>query len=291
MSEDLEQKVPKKRKPSFIYAIISIAMILFIIGLFSFGVYTIQKEINSLKESVPIDLNLKADVNDAQKAAIATYLKKQNYVSKIEFVSKDVAAERFQRELGQNFTETLGYNPLYDSYRIMLKAEFSNPEFIKDVKSALIGLDGVEEVFYSTEAVNTTAATLRPITIGISILSIIMLVIAFLIIDNTIRLMMYSQRFTIRSMQLIGANEWFIIKPYIVKSLISGLMSAGISILFLIAVIYLTIYKFSLPFVSQDFVTLSLIAIGLIVFGILISMTSTYLAVNKYLRIKLDELY
>jgi cell division transport system permease protein len=291
MSEDLEQKIPKKRKPSFVYAVISIAMILFIIGLFSFGVFTIQKEINQLKESIEIDMNLKTDVSEAQKAAIATYLKKQDFVSKIKYVSKEVAAEKFQRELGQNFTEILGENPLYDAYVIQLKAEFSNPDFVKDVKSALIAQDGVQEVLYSTEAVNTTAATLRPITIGIVILSIVMLIVAFFIIDNTIRLMMYSQRFTIRSMQLIGADEWFIIKPYILKSVISGLISAGIAILVLALVAYLTINKFSIEFVIQDFVTLLLIAIGLVAFGILISMASTYFAVNKYLRIKLDELY
>jgi cell division transport system permease protein len=291
MSEDLEQKIPKKRKPSFVYAIISIAMILFIIGLFSFGVFTIQKQINQLKESIEIDMNLKTDVSEAQKTAIAAYLKKQDFVTKIKYVSKEVAAEKFQRELGQNFTEILGENPLYDAYVIQLKAEFSNPDFVKDVKSALIAQDGVQEVLYSTEAVNTTAATLRPITIGIVILSIVMLIVAFLIIDNTIRLMMYSQRFTIRSMQLIGADEWFIIKPYILKSVISGLISAGIAILVLAIVAYLTINKFSIEFVTQDFVTLLLIATGLVGFGILISMASTYFAVNKYLRIKLDELY
>ena len=116
MSEDLEQKIPKKRKPSFVYAIISIAMILFIIGLFSFGVFTIQKEINQLKESIEIDMNLKTDVTETQKAAIATYLKKQDFVSKIKYVSKEVASEKFQRELGQNFTEILGENPLYDAF-------------------------------------------------------------------------------------------------------------------------------------------------------------------------------
>lgn len=202
-----------------------------------------------------------------------------------------MAAEQFERELGQNFREILGENPLYDAYIINLKAEFSNPEFVKDVKSALVGLSGVQEVFYSDMAVSTTGATLKPITIGIVILSIIMLVVAFLIIDNTIRLMMYSQRFTIRSMQLIGANEWFIIKPYIIKSIVSGIISAVIAIAVMAALIYLTIYKFSLQFTGQDFVTLSLIGIGLIFFGILISIGSTYFAVNKYLKIKLDELY
>ncbi len=291
MSEDLEPKVPKKRKPNFVYAIISIAMILFIIGLFSFGVFTVQKEINKIKEGVQIDLNLKQDITEEQKNAIAVYLKKQNYVSKITFKGKEVAAEQFERELGQNFREILGENPLYDAYIINLKAEFSNPEFVKDVKSALVGLSGVQEVFYSDMAVSTTGATLKPITIGIVILSIIMLVVAFLIIDNTIRLMMYSQRFTIRSMQLIGANEWFIIKPYIIKSIVSGIISAVIAIAVMAALIYLTIYKFSLQFTGQDFVTLSLIGIGLIFFGILISIGSTYFAVNKYLKIKLDELY
>jgi cell division transport system permease protein len=118
-----------------------------------------------------------------------------------------------------------------------------------------------------------------------------MLIVAFMIIDNTIRLMMYSQRFTIRSMQLIGANEWFIIKPYIIKSVVSGVISAVIAIVILASIIYLTIYKFSIQFTGQDFVILSLIAISLILFGILISVTSTYMAVNKYLKIKLDELY
>ena len=291
MSEDLEPKIPKKRKPSFVYAVISIAMILLIIGLFSYGVFVVQKEINKIKEGIQIDLNLKAEVTDEQKSAISTYLKKQNYISKITFKSKEEAAEQFERELGQNFREILGDNPLYDAYIINLKADYSNPDFVKDVKSAFVGLPGVQEVFYSDLAVNTAGATLKPITIGIVLLSIVMLIVAFLIIDNTIRLMMYSQRFTIRSMQLIGANEWFIIKPYIIKSIISGVISAVTAIVFLAGIIYLTIYKFSIHFVGQDLVTLSLIGICLIIFGILISITSTYLAVNKYLKIKLDELY
>jgi cell division transport system permease protein len=291
MPEDLEPKIPKKRKPSFVYAIISITMILFIIGLFSFGVFVVHKVIDQFKESVAIDLNLKTDVTEGQKTSIANYLKKQEYISKITYRSKEVAAERFEQELGQNFREILGSNPLFDAYTINLKAEFSNPEFVKDIKSALIGLPGVQEVFYSDLAVNTTATTIRPITIGIVLLCVVLLVVAFLIIDNTIRLMMYSQRFTIRSMQLIGANEWFIIKPYIVKSIVSGLISAGISIMLLTGIIYLTIHKFSLQFQGGDFVTLFAIAIGLAVFGMLISIISTYLAVNKYLKIKLDELY
>ncbi|HNM32156.1 MAG TPA: permease-like cell division protein FtsX, partial [Chitinophagales bacterium] len=118
MSTDLEQKTPKKSKPTYAYAIVSIAMILFIIGLFSFGVYTVQKEINKIKEGVQIDLNLKTDVSDEQKTAIAAYLKKQNYIAKIEYKSKEVAAQQFEKELGQNFTEILGENPLYDAYII-----------------------------------------------------------------------------------------------------------------------------------------------------------------------------
>lgn len=291
MSDELEQKTPKKRKPSFIYAIISISMILLLIGLFSYGVFVVQKEINRLKESIQIDLNLKNDVTEDQKKSIVTYLNKQEYISKVTFKSKEEAATQFERELGQNFREILGENPLYDAYIINLKAEHSNAEFVKDVKSALLGLKGVQEVFYSDLAFSTASGTLQPITISVVVLSIIMLIIAFLIIDNTIRLMMYSQRFTIRSMQLVGANEWFIIKPYILKAVVSGLISSLIAILILAGVIYLTIYRFSIIIEGKDFVTLLLIALGLIIFGILISMVSTFFAVNKYLKIKLDELY
>ena len=291
MSEELEQKTPTKKNPSFAYAIISIAMILFIIGLFSFGVYVIQKEINAIKESVQIDINLKPDVTEEQKSALANYLKKQKYISKIAYKSKEVAAEQFEREIGQNFREILGDNPLYDAYIINLNSTYSSPAFVKDIKSAMLSQPGVQEVFYSELAISTTGATLKPITIGIVVLSVIMLIVAFLIIDNTIRLMMYSQRFVIRSMQLIGANEWFIIKPYILKSIGSGIISAILAICILAGIVYLTIYKFSIVFVSQDFVILSAIAVGLLLFGILISITSTYFSVRKYLKIKLDQLY
>ncbi|HUM50660.1 MAG TPA: permease-like cell division protein FtsX [Chitinophagales bacterium] len=291
MSENLEQKTPKKYKPSYIFAVISIAMILFLVGLFACSTLFVQREMNKIKESVQVDINLKEDVTDAQKTAISAYLKKQNFISKIEYVSKEVAAEKFSRELGQNFNETLGYNPLYDAYWVSLKADFSNPEFIKDAKSAFLSLAGVQEVSYSELAIKTVGGTLQPITIGISILSIVLLVIAFFIIDNTIRLMMYSQRFSIRSMQLIGADNWFIIKPFIQKSVIVGVISAFIAIVGLAVLIYLTNYKFSIEILYQDFVNLSFLSIGLILFGIIISIISTYLAVNKYLKIKLDELY
>lgn len=291
MSENLEQKVPKKYKPSYIFAVISIAMILFLIGLFACSTLLVQREIDKYKESVQVDINLKEDVTDANKAAISAYLKKQNFILKIEYVSKEVAAERFSRELGQNFMETLGYNPLYDAYWVSLKADYSNPEFIKEAKSAFLSLEGVQEVSYSELAVKTVGRTLKPITYGITILSLILLIVAFFIIDNTIRLMMYSQRFSIRSMQLIGANDWFIIKPFIVKSIIVGIISALVAILGLGFLIYLTNYKFSIEILYQDFVNLAFVAIGLILFGIIISIVSTYLAVNKYLKIKLDQLY
>jgi cell division transport system permease protein len=223
--------------------------------------------------------------------AIKSYLEKQKYISKIIYKDKTKAADEFEKELGQNFREILGENPLYDAYIIHLKSNYSNETFVKDVKSAFLALDGVQEVFYSDLAVKTVGTQLKPISYGIIALSIILLIVAFLIIDNTIRLMMYSQRFSIRSMQLIGANNWFIIKPYILKSILVGIISAIVAISGLAFLIYLTKYKFSIEILSQDFVNLTLIAIGLLLFGILISIISTYLSVNKYLKIKLDELY
>ncbi len=207
MSHDLEQKIPKKRKPSFFFAVVSIAMILFIIGLFACGVLFVDRQMNLIKESVEIDINLKHDVTDSQKIAIRTYLKNQNFIAKFTFKDKTTAANEFEKELGQNFREILGDNPLYDAFTIHLKSDYSNDAFIKDIKSEFLSLEGVQEVFYSDLAVKTVGTQLEPISYGVLILSIILLIVAFLIIDNTIRLMMYSQRFTIRSMQLIGLSS------------------------------------------------------------------------------------
>ncbi|HNF49004.1 MAG TPA: permease-like cell division protein FtsX [Chitinophagales bacterium] len=291
MSEELHQKVPKKKKPSFIYAIISIAMILFIIGLFSSSVLFTRSYYNKLKESIQIDIYLKDDISDSAKNSLTQYLEHQRFLSKVKYISKDESAQEFKKAYNQDFEQILGNNPLPAAFRINLKAENSNEEFAKDLKYKLQGMDGVQEVYYNALAFKTVGTQINPIFWGILVLCLVLLIVAFLIIDNTIKLLMYSQRNTIRTMQLIGATDGFIIKPYIWRSAVIGIISAIVAILILALLIYLTIYKFSLEISATDFVNLSLIALGLVVFGILIAVISTYFSVNKYLKVKLDELY
>jgi cell division transport system permease protein len=291
MSADLQPKHPKKYKPTFVYAIASISLNLFIMGLFALGIYFTQKEIKKVRESVEVELILRDSLSHERKVAIEKYLKKKDFIGHVDYRSKDEAAAIYEKELGQNFREVLGYNPLYDAFIVNLKAENSNPEFVADVKSAFLSQVGVKEVNYSQPVMDMLGTTFKPVTFGIFLLCIILFIVAFMVIDTTIRLMMYSQRYSIRTMQLIGATEWFIVKPFLKRSAISGMISGFIAILVVSLVYYLTHYKFNVTIESSDFVFLLMLGGLLIGMGVFISALSTYFAVKKYIGVKLDELY
>jgi cell division transport system permease protein len=291
MSADLQPKHPKKYKPTFVYAIASISLNLFIMGLFALGIYFTQKEIKKVRESVEVELILRDSLSQERKVAIEKYLKKKDFILNVDYRSKDEAAAMYEKELGQNFREVLGYNPLYDAFIVNLKSENSNPEFVADVKSAFLSQVGVKEVNYSQPVMDMLGTTFKPVTFGILLLCIILFIVAFMVIDTTIRLMMYSQRYSIRTMQLIGATEWFIVKPFLKRSAFSGMISGFIAIVVVSLVYYLTHYKFNVTIESSDFVFLLLLGGLLIGMGVFISAFSTYFAVKKYIGVKLDELY
>ena len=292
MSKNLSQKSPRKSKPTFLYAIISITMILFLVGLLASGYVFVHKMMKNLKESVEVEIELTDTITPMQLAKVRSFLKEQEYIKDFNFRSREEAAKSFQKELGQDFIEILKANPLYDSYIIHLNAAYSDKENLEVIKSKLEKIVGVSSVNYSSIILDVISANISKIMYVLTILAIILLVVAFSLIDNTIRLSMFSQRFTIRSMQLIGATKGFIMQPYIFRSILTGILSACIAIMFLAGLIYYIQYRISdLQINDEDIMLLGFIAIGLVVCGMIISAISTYFSVNKYLYTKLDELY
>ncbi len=292
MSKNLSQKSPRKNKPTFLYAIISITMILFLVGLLASGYVFVHKMMNNLKESVEVEIELADTITPMQLDKVRTFLKEQDYVKDYTFRSKEEAAKSFQKELGQDFIEILKTNPLYDAYILHLKAAYSDKDNLERIKNILLKIAGISSVNYSSLVLDVISANISKIMYVLSVLAIILLMVAFSLIDNTIRLSMFSQRFTIRSMQLIGATKGFIMKPYILRSILTGILSACIAIMFLAGLIYYIQYRISdLQIVNEDIILLGSIAFGLIVCGMIISAISTYFSVNKYLYTKLDELY
>jgi cell division transport system permease protein len=290
MSEQQPYKPTKKYQATYKYAILTISLNLFIIGLFASILYLTKNTINKLKQDIDIELVLIDTLDNNQIAKIKQELKKKDYISKINYRSKEKAAEIYERELGQNFTQILGYNPLYNSYIVNIKPAALDAENLKEIKSDFLIIKGIKDVSYSEPVSNFVSTTVKPAFITISILSIILLLIAFSVIDTTIRLKMYSQRYAIRTMQLIGSTNWFIIKPYIQNALKAGAISVLLCIVFLTMLVGFGIYKYNIILNNNDIVFFILLAITLIIISLLISTISTYFAVRKYLNLNLDEL-
>ena len=290
MSEEQSYKPIKKYQATYKYAVLTIALNLFIVGLFASILYLAKNTINKLKQNIDIELILHDTLSTNQINQVKTDLNKKEYISKVAYRSKEKAAKMYEKELGQNFTQILGYNPLYNAYVVNLKPEFLDSKTLKELKSDFMMIGGIKEMSYSEPISNFVSTTVKPAFVTISILSIILLIIAFSVIDTTIRLKMYSQRFAIRTMQLIGSTEWFIIKPYIFNAIKAGLVSVFISIIFLAILLSYGIYKYSLVLSQYDIIFFVILAASLILISLSISTISTYFAVRKYLNLNLDDL-
>lgn len=292
MSEHLSQKSPKKAKPTFTYAIFSMTIILFLVGVLGIGYFILNKSVNKIKESIEVEVELKDSISDADLEALKVFLTQNAAIKTVEFKSKQQAVESFQKGLGQDIIGIAGFNPLYDAFIIRLNAEYSNEQKFNALKASIISKSGVKYVNYSPVAMDVVGANINKVLAYVGGAIFILLLASLSLIDNTIRLLMFTQRFIIRSMQLIGATKWFIIKPYIIKGITAGLISALLSIAILSGMVYFFTHTYDELALSQpDYLILGLIALSIFIIGITISAGSTYLAVNKYLRLKLDELY
>lgn len=292
MSKDISSKTPRKAKPTFRYAIISVTMILFLVGVLFTVFFGVNKALVQIKESIEIEVELDKNITPTSIDSIKTILQSKQYLNSLKFLSKEDAIKLFEKELNQEIESIAGFNPLYDAYLVTLKNEYSVPDSIKFVHRELSEIEGVKSVNYSNAALDLVNANMKKVsTVGLITIGIL-LIIAFSLIDSTIRLMMFSQRFIIRSMQLIGATKNFIIKPFILKGLGAGLISGILAIILLGSGIFYLQNRFQLLNLTQaDYIYLSVAGLILIGIGVVICLLSTYLSVNKYLRTKLDELY
>lgn len=292
MSSDLGKKTPRKAKPTFGYAIFSVTLILLLVG----SLYTIffgfNKALIEIRESIEIEVELQPDISQAGIDSLKQILASKPYINTMTFNSKEEAVKNFEKELNQDIVGIAGFNPLYDAYIITLKNEFSDPDSVRAISASLSEISGIKGINYSSAVMELVNANIKKLTTIGSVAVFFLLIIAFSLIDNTIRLMMFSQRFIIRSMQLIGATKGFIIKPFILRGVTAGLISGIIAVGIIGGSIYYIQNRFELlKLVQQDYINLGIMGIILILIGIVICLLSTYLSVNKYLRMKLDELY
>ncbi len=281
----------KKNKPSYLYSVISITLVLFMLGLMGLIFSHANSLTRHFKENLEFSMILEEGVTEEQRVALEKYLYTQPFVKSAKYVSKDEAAKDFSDSFDEDFLEILGENPLFDAINIYMKANYANPDSIAKIEKVLLEKKEVKEVYYQAGLVDIVNANVKRITILLLIISVIFLLIAFTLIDNTIRLAMFSDRFLIKSMQLVGATRGFISWPFIKKSLINGLLSGILAVFLIIACLYFA--QRNIPELGrlQNFSNLMIICGVVFIIGLLISYISTRSAVLKYLKAELDELY
>ena len=290
-----KEKIVKRRLyASSVSTIISISLVLFMLGLVGLIVLTSEKLSVMVKENIGFSIYLTEQAKEVDIIQLKKYLEATAYVKSARYITKEEAVELLQEDLDpdEDFLDILeGYNPLPASIDIILNAEFANPDSITWIEEDVAQNDLVREFKYDPNFLNLINTNVKQISMFILVFGALLFLIAMALINNTIRLVIYSQRFTIRTMQLVGATRGFIRRPFIMKGIAHGIFAGVIAIAFLVGSLYLTQREIPELIEIQDIELIGTIFGGVIVSGILISWVSTLFAVRKYLKLKTDELY
>ncbi len=291
MEEFESSTASKKTKPIYISAVISIALVLVMMGLLGL----IMVHAKNLSDKVKENIVLNIIVSDAAKEVDVLALQKEMdvnpYVLKTEYVSKELAARNLQKDLGEDFVQFLGYNPLLSSIDVYMKAEYANNESIQSLSRQLSKNPLVKEVTYQKSLIDMVNQNLNVISLIILAFAGVLMIIAIALINNTIRLAIYSERFLIKSMQLVGATKNFIRKPFLGYGIAHGFLGGLFAVILLLAALYVAQKQIPELVVLSNWYELGAIFIAVVGMGILISFLSTYFAVSKYLRLKTYNLY
>jgi len=281
----------KKTKSVYISTVISIALVLLMTGLLGLILVHAKNLSNYVKENIVLNVIVNGDAKEAEVLNLQKEINANKYVLKTQYISKELAARNLQQDLGEDFVEFLGYNPLLSSIDVYLKAEYANKDSIAVFNKNLAENKLVKEVVYQESLIEMVNKNIRIIGLIILGFAFILLIIAVALINNTIRLAIYSQRFLIKSMQMVGATKGFIRKPFIGYGLVHGLLGALIAIVMLLLVLYFGQDQIPELVILRNYYEFALIFLGVIALGILISGLSTYFAVSKYLKLRMNELY
>jgi cell division transport system permease protein len=281
----------KRLKSSYLSSIISISLVLFMLGLLGMLVLDAKKISDYVKEHVQLNVFLNDDVSEQEISAFQNLLQKNPSIKSVRFISKQEALDSLKKDLGEDATGMLDVNPLPASFELKLNATYTSPQGLKNISEEIQQNKMVREVTYQRTEIDRMNENFKMVAIGILVFCALLLFIAVALINSTIRISMYSRRFLIKSMQLVGATKSFIRRPFISRSIAHGFYSGLIACLFLSGLLYFVRTKLPEFVQIQDLKANAILFAGVLVFGILLSVVSTFFAVNRYLRVRIDELY
>lgn len=290
--EEFEDSIAsKKTKTIYVSTVISISLVLLMVGLLGLILVHGKNLSNYVKENIVVNVIINEGTKEVDILSLQKQIEGNKYVKSTQYISKEIAARNLTKDLGEDFIRFLGYNPLLSSIDVYLKADYANNQSIEILSKILSKNPLTNEVRYQKSLVDMINQNIRTISLVIFGFGLVLLIIAIALINNTIRLAIYSQRFLIKSMQLVGATRGFIRKPFIVYGALHGLIAGLIAIILLVLTLYFTQQQIPELVILTNYYEFALVFLAVIGVGIFISCLSTFFAVTKYLRLKIYDLY
>jgi cell division transport system permease protein len=283
----------KRGKPTYAYAIIGVSLVLFLFGIVGWFFLNLRKTGDYFKENIQVQCFLNRDASKKKIDSVKSYISALPYVKAAEYVTKDMAAKKYETDNDTTWRQFISSNPLPESIDFYVKASNVQSDSLRLISSTIeSNFPGViSEYKFPDEIVSKVGDFAKYLFIGFLVAAVILTILVIFSIDNTIRLAMYSNRFLIKTMQMVGATRWFIAKPINIRAVINGFIAAAIAIGLIFGVVVL-VEAFRPEFkVLRDNKSLILLFITIILLGVTITLVSTHRAVIKYLRMKLDDLY
>ena len=274
-------------------SLVSITLVLFLLGAFAIFMLHARKLSNHVKENIGFEVVMNSDVKEANILRLQKELDAMPAVKSTEYITKEEAIERLSEDLGEDFLEWLGpeENPLLPSIDVRFHAAYANNDSIAVVEAMLLENPDVKEVYYQKSLVDLINNNIRKIAVVLMVISLILLLIAVALIRNTIRLSIYSKRFLVRSMQLVGATESFIRKPFLRQGVSQGFFGGLLADVFLVIILYAVSKRIPDLALIRDLYDITAVLAGIVFLGMLIAWFSTRTALDKFLKADLDKLY
>lgn len=276
---------------SYFSVVISIALVLFLLGVLGLLVLNTKKVADHFKEQIALTIYLKDSAKEVEVNQLQKSLSLAEYTKSTDYVSKEEAAEEHSKEIGEDFMDFLGYNPLQNSIDVYLKADYVSAAQVEEISDDIMSKGFVEEVTYDQPLISLLNDNIKKISLWILIISGVFTFIAVLLINSSIRLSVYSKRFTIKTMQMVGATKSFIRRPFIWKSIKLGMLGAFIALAGMAGVLYYLDRSFPELGLVNDWQLLAALFVGVFLLGMIISWLSTFFATQRFLNLRTDELY
>lgn len=291
MSASFDKYQKRKLISSYFSVVVSIALVLFLLGSLGLLVLNAKKVADHFKEQVVVTIFLNDSAKDVEINQLEKSLAMADYTKKTVYVSKEEAAELMKADTGEDFMDFVGYNPLQNNIEVYLNADYVTNETLDGITEELANKKFIEEIRYDNDLVELMNNNVKKITFWVLVLSALFTLIAVLLINSSIRLAVYSKRFIIKTMQMVGATKTFIRRPFVWKSVQLGIIGAIVALIGMAIVLYYLNQTFPELELLQNPILLAALFISVFLLGVLITWVSTFIATQRFLNLKTDQLY